>query len=334
MTPAPAISIVVTAHNEEECIADCLRSLAAQRGTPGFEILLVDDRSTDNTAQAALGLQLENFSLIRLDHFDHPVLTARQVALDTAFKAARGEVVFLTDADAVVPPDWVSSMCAKMKKARADAVAGPVEFLPRTNGRNRAVALLQTADNAFYTGVCAVLNRLGLASGFVFGNCAFRRGCYKKIGGFASIGFALTEDLAFARALRAVGLRIEFVAKPSVAVRACGCWPELMRRAQRISAGGVSALSLSLGVWMAAWVVLGAGAVVFPAAFAVPFLIRYLLGAGFVAWWLWRCGLTRLLLLSLLYEPVAIMAGLCVLSSSHRKNPVAWGGLDYGRRPV
>ncbi|MEQ1840585.1 MAG: glycosyltransferase family 2 protein [Verrucomicrobiales bacterium] len=332
MNLAPAISIVVTAHNEGDCIAECLRSLAAQRGTLEFEILLVDDRSTDDTAQVALGLKLENFSLIRLDHFDHPGLTARQVALDAAFKAARGEVVFLTDADAIVPPDWVSSMCAKMKNSNADAVAGPVQFLPRTNGRNRTVALLQTADNAFYTGVCAVLNRLGFASGFVFGNCAFRRECFEKIGGFASIGFALTEDLAFARALRAAGLRIAFVAKPAVAVRACGSLPELMRRAQRISEGGVSALSISLGVWMVAWVVLGIGAVAFPLVFAVPFLVRYLLGAGFVAWWLSRCGRSRLLLFSLIYEPVAFIAGLCVLLSGHRKSSVAWGGLDYERR--
>lgn len=331
MKPAPAISIVVTARNEAECIAACLRSLAAQRGAEDFEIILVDDRSTDATAQAALDLKLENFSLIRLDRFDHPKLTARQVALDTAVKAARGEIVFLTDADAIVPADWVSSMCARMKTGGADAVAGPVEFLPRADGRNRSVALLQTADSAFYTGVCAVLNRLGFASGFVFGNCAFRRECYAKTGGFESIGFALTEDLAFARALRAAGLRIAFVAQPAVAVRACGSWPELVRRAHRISAGGFSALSFSLGVWMAAWVIFGVGVVAFPVLYAVPFLVRYLLGAGFVAWWLWRGGRARLLPFSLVYEPVAIVAGLGVMLSGLRKKSVAWGGLDYER---
>ena len=331
MKPAPSISIVVTARNEAESIVACLRSLAAQRDAGDFEIILVDDRSTDGTAQAALDLKLKNFSLIRIDRFNHPKLTARQVALDTAFQAARGEIIFLTDADAIVPPDWVASMCARLKLANADAVAGPVEFLPRADGRNRSIALLQTVDSAFYTGVCAVLNRLGFASGFVFGNCAFRRECYAKTGGFESIGFALTEDLAFARALRAAGGRIAFAAQPAVAVRACGSWPELLRRAQRISAGGFSALSFSLGVWMAAWVIFGVGVVALPVLYAVPFLVRYFLGAGFVAWWLWRGGRARLLPLGLVYEPVAILVGLCVMVSGRKEKKVAWGGLNYER---
>ena len=327
----PKVSIVITARNEGGAIAACLRSLAAQQGAPDFEIILVDDRSTDDTAPAAQALKLEHFSLIRIDRFDHPKLTARQVALDTAFRAARGEIIFLTDADAVVPPDWVAKMCARLEGAKADAVAGPVEFLPRADGQNRMIALLQTVDSAFYTGVCAVLNRLGFASGFVFGNCAFRKEGYAKTGGFEAIGFALTEDLAFARALRGAGCRLALVGRPAVAVRACGSWRELIRRAQRISAGGFSALSLSLGIWMALWVILSVGVVIMPVVYAVPFLIRYLLGAGFVACWLWRGGRARLLPLSLVYEPVAVIVGLGVMWQGRRQRKLEWGGLNYER---
>ena len=327
----PHVSIVITARNEGASIAACLRSLAAQKGAPDFEIILVDDRSTDDTAQVAQDLKLENFSLIRIEQFNHPKLTARQVALDTAFRAARGEIIFLTDADAVVPVDWAAKMCARLEATKADAVAGPVEFLPRTDGKNRSIALLQTVDSAFYTGVCALLNRLGFASGFVFGNCAFRKDCYAKTGGFETIGFALTEDLAFARALRGAGCRLAFVAQPAVAVRACGSWGELIRRAQRISAGGFSALSLSLGIWMALWVIFGVGVGAMPVMYALPFLTRYILGAGFVARWLWRGGRARLLPLSLVYEPAAIIVGLGVMLHGRKQRKVEWGGLNYER---
>ncbi len=329
MPSDPAISIVVTARNEAASIATCLRSLADQREIGGSEIILVDDRSTDDTGAVAAALGLENLRIIRLDHHDHPALTARQVALDVAFKSARGEFIFLTDADGVAPPDWVRRQLEVFSNKSVDAVAGRVDFLPNTEGTNRWIARLQTVDGAFYTGICALLNACGLTSGFVFGNCAFRRECYQRTGGFDAIGFALTEDLAFARALRAAGCRLGFSAQPAIAVMACGSWSELIRRAQRVGAGGFSALSLLLGIWMLLWIGLGFSALIAPGWFAVPFIIRHLLGAGFVAWWLARGGRFQLLPLALLYEPAAIVVGIAVLWSGRSKRKVEWGGVDY-----
>lgn len=329
MPSDPAISIVVTARNEGKTIADCLHSLANQREIGEMELILVDDRSTDDTSAAAAALGLENLRILRLDHFDHPTLTARQVALDVAFKSACGEFIFLTDADAVAPPDWVRRQLEVFERKSVDAVAGRVDFLPRADGSNLWIARLQTVDGAFYTGVCAVLNACGLNSGFVFGNCAFRRECYGRTGGFEAIGFALTEDLAFARALRRAGFRLGFSAQPAIAVRACGSWTELIRRAQRVGSGGCSALSLLLGIWMLAWIGLGVGALVAPAWLVVPFAVRYVLGAAFTAWWLARGGHFRLLPLALVYEASAILIGLAVLWNSRSRRKVEWGGVDY-----
>ena len=329
MPSGPAISIVVTARNEAASIAACLRSLADQRGIGESEIILVDDRSTDDTGAVAAALGLEKLRILRLDHHDHPFLTARQVALDVAFKSARGEFIFLTDADGLAPPDWVRRQLEVFSSKSVDAVAGRVDFLPQAEGSNRWIARLQTVDGAFYTGVCALLNACGLDSGFVFGNCAFRRACYERTGGFEAIGFALTEDLAFARALRAAGCRLGFSAQPAIAVRACGNWTELVRRARRVGSGGVSALSLLLGIWMLLWIALGLGALIAPGWFALAFLIRHLLGAGFLASWLVRGGRFQLLPLALLYEPTAILVGLAVLWSGRSTRKVEWGGVDY-----
>jgi hypothetical protein len=96
-----------------------------------------------------------------------------------------------------------------------------------------------------------------------------------------------------------------------------------------LQARHAAALSLLLGVWMLLWIGLGLGALIAPGWFAVPFLMRHLLGTGFVAWWLARGGRFQLLPLALLYEPAAILIGLAVLWSGRSTRKVEWGGVDY-----
>ena len=93
--PPPTVSVVVTAHDAAGTIGDCLRSLAAQRGLPpgGVEILLIDDRSSDGTADAARAAGVPGLRIERIDAYDDRRLTARQVALDLGIAAARGACV-------------------------------------------------------------------------------------------------------------------------------------------------------------------------------------------------------------------------------------------------
>ncbi|MGC4015527.1 MAG: glycosyltransferase [Luteolibacter sp.] len=285
----------------------------------------------DDTGAILASLDLAMLRVIRIDHFDHPLLTSRQVALDTGFRAARGEILVVTDADAIVPEDWVAALCKRLDETGADLVGGPVRFSAALDRSNASNALMQTVDGMFYIGVCAVLNRLGFDSGFVFGNCAFRKEAYFKIGGYEAIGFGLTEDLVFGRALRNAGGSIALVARPAVSVRACASWGMLLDRAQRISAGGVSALSVLLGIWMVLWVVTAAGSCIAPTWFLVPFVIRWLAGGAFVAWWLARGGLWRLIPTALIFEPAAILVGLAVMWRGRKVKRIEWGGLVYDR---
>lgn len=327
MTDAPSVSIVITAHNEAETIVATLRSVASQQASGPLEILLVDDRSTDGTGELALSLKLPNLRLIRIDHFDHPSLTARQVALDTGIRAAKGGLVFLTDADGLVPPDWVGTMSRHLEDA--DAVAGRVDCVPRPDGSSLLIASLQTVDAAFYSGVCSLLNAFGFPSGLIFNNCAFRREWYEKVGGFKAIGFALTEDLSFARALHRHGARLAFQVHPAVAVRACGSAGEFIRRAHRIGSGGVSVLSITLGLWMLLWLGLLLATPFSPLLLGLAFLARHLTGAAFVAVWLIRSRRADLLPFALIYEPAAILTGLAVLWDARKTTKVGWGGIDY-----
>ncbi len=329
MSSAPAFSVVITAHNAADTIGATLRSLARQDGVTleALEIVLVDDRSTDGTLDAAQAAGGEQLRTIRIDHVAASGLTTRQEALARGFDAATGDIVLTMDADGIAGPDWVQSLTAPILDGKADAVAGPVTFRSETG----LLSAWQTVDVSDYLLTNKMLAALGYAGGVLFGNFAFRREWFARIGGFEAIGMTLTEDLAFARALQDAGARLAYAGGGAVEVAACESWGVLIERAKRVSAGGVSALSIWLGIRMALLVVLAVCAVIFGGVMAVLFWARYLLGAAFTGAALLRVGKARLLPLVLLYEPLAICIGLIVMWRLARNAEVEWGGRKYAR---
>lgn len=329
MSDRPSISVVITAHNAAATIGDCLRSVAAQpeaqRGQ--LEIVLVDDRSSDGTSEAALAAGAAGLKLIRIDRPASERLTTRQQALATGFAAARGDFVLTMDADGHAAPGWAAAMTAPIASREADAVAGPVFFRAASGW----LGVWQTVDVSYYLLVCKLLNRLGLAAGVLFGNFAFRREWFERVGGFERIGMTLTEDLAFARALHGAGARLAYRGRGAVEVEACASWGVLVERAKRVSAGGTSALAVALGGWMLSFVALLVAALALGGGFAAAFGIRYALGAAFTAAALLRVRRWDLLALALLYEPLAIVIGLLVMMRIARDGKVEWGGVRYER---
>ena len=327
MTAKPRISVLITAHNAAGTIGPCLKSLAAQAAGGEVEVVLVDDRSTDGTSDAARAAGLENLRVLRVDHAAENDLTTRQQALALGIRAARGEVVLTTDADGIVATDWIASMSGPILSGRADAVAGPVFF----RAARGWLGVWQTMDVAYYLLLCRLLNAFGFAGGVLFGNFAFRRELFDAVGGFERIGFTLTEDLAFSRALKTHGSRIAYSGKGAVEVEACESWSVLVERAKRVSSGGFSALALSLGVWMALLPLLALLALVFGGIFGGLLVARYLAGVTFSAAALVRVGRLSHLPAALVYEPLAIGIGLRVMARLARNSQVDWGGKSYAR---
>src|SRR5580704_2267492 len=94
---APAVSVIVPARNEEECLGACLGSLVGQTGV-GFEIVVVDDGSTDRTREIA-----ESFAGVRVvDAGSLPAgWSGKNNALTAGVRVARSEWLLFTDADTV-----------------------------------------------------------------------------------------------------------------------------------------------------------------------------------------------------------------------------------------
>lgn len=127
MHPAkPSVSIVIPAYNEESVIRQCLIA-AIYQSMPAHEILVVNNRSTDSTADIVRQMQLEYpESAIHLLEQDQVqgLIPTRNFGLDHA----TGDVLGRIDADSVLEPDWVETVQTGFSDPEVAAATGPVVY--------------------------------------------------------------------------------------------------------------------------------------------------------------------------------------------------------------
>ena len=111
------LSIVIPAYNEELHLRACLTAVAAQTVKP-FEVIVVDNGSTDKTAEIA-----RSFSFVRIAKEPKRGLIH---ARSTGYDAANGDVIARTDADAIVAPDWIEQIQNVFSDGNVDAVSGVI----------------------------------------------------------------------------------------------------------------------------------------------------------------------------------------------------------------
>jgi glucosyl-3-phosphoglycerate synthase len=226
--PALLASVVVPARDEERLVPRCLEALAAQTavGADQYEVLLVLDRCTDGTAEAALAAATHRPEL-RLHLLDGPgrgVGHARRLGMDTACERLRalgrpGGLVASTDADSVVDRDWVAAQLG-LAAGGARAIGGRIDILAED-----AAALPPTALAAREQSIRHRVERararepLGADHGHFSGaSMALTAEAYGHVGGLEPR--RALEDEALARALERHGVPI--LRSDSVRVRTSG----------------------------------------------------------------------------------------------------------------
>lgn len=117
----PLVSIVVAAWNEETNLLHCLGSLAKTKSSFPFEIIVVNNNSTDNTQQVLDRLKVKNF-FQKIQGWG----PARQLGLEKA----KGKYVLLADADCYYPSCWVDEMVKVLQRPGVVCVYGRYSFLP------------------------------------------------------------------------------------------------------------------------------------------------------------------------------------------------------------
>lgn len=116
------ISVVIPAYNEEKYIGACLESLKNQTRAPD-EVIVVDNNSTDRTAEiaASYGAKVVREQKQGISH-----------ARNAGFNAAANPIIARTDADAIVPPDWIECILHNFEQNNIEALCGPVRFYDAT----------------------------------------------------------------------------------------------------------------------------------------------------------------------------------------------------------
>ncbi|MHA4949201.1 bifunctional polysaccharide deacetylase/glycosyltransferase family 2 protein [Micromonospora sp. SD19] len=115
------VSVIVPAYNEKEGIAAAVRSLAGGDHPGGIEVVVVDDGSTDGTADIVDALRLPNVRVVRKPNGGKPS------ALNTGVALARHDLIVMVDGDTVFEPDAVRRLVQPFADPQVGAVAGNVK---------------------------------------------------------------------------------------------------------------------------------------------------------------------------------------------------------------
>jgi len=223
--PEPAelieLTVVVPARNEADCLGACLESLVSQSEAifklgKDWELVVVDDQSTDKTAQIARG-----FAGVKVMEAGRPERgwTGKTNALWTAARLSRGRWLLFTDADTVHEP---GNLRRAMHEASRHKV-GVLSYSPRqlvSGLSQRSLMPLVFCELALAYPPAKVSDpnqRIAAANGQFL---LVEREAYRRLGGHASVADKVLEDveLAFLAKRRKVGLRFRY-AEDAVATR-------------------------------------------------------------------------------------------------------------------
>ncbi|MBK6766954.1 MAG: glycosyltransferase [bacterium] len=199
----PFISIVVPARNEAQNLPRLFSSLRKLRyPSDKIELIVVNDDSTDNTAEIANNLGRSLPFDLRVIHADHgaseTLPRTKTLPLAQGIEAARGEVVLMTDGDCAVPRDWARDMVAHFSDD-VGLVCGIT--LPDYDASPDFMTKLEAVDWALLLGVCAGMSRLHTPLALVGNNYAVRRTAYFDVGTFRSIAHNRIDDIALFKAI-------------------------------------------------------------------------------------------------------------------------------------
>ena len=204
--PLPLLSVLVPARNEEKRIGPCLESLLAS-DYPHLEILVLDDHSSDGTADLVRHLAKQHPRLRLLHGKDLPTgWTGKAWACQQLAQEAKGDFFLFADADTRMA-DLTLTQAVSLALEKKSALLSLWPYLEAKSWSEQLVIPFVHLFILLYLPhwMAGRSASLGAANGQFL---LFRREAYEKIGGHAAVAGHLVEDIALARKMRASGFEI------------------------------------------------------------------------------------------------------------------------------
>jgi len=203
----PAVSVIIPARNEEACLAACLQSLLAQIGVT-FEIIVVDDHSTDRTRDIASSFSSKKIRVIEAGPLPAGS-TGKNNAVTAGAKVARGDWLLFTDADTIHLPGSLARSLEEAKGHNAAMLSYSPEQIVDSFWEKSVMPVIfaELASSFRPSQVSDPKSPAAAANGQYL---LITREAYDAVGGHAAIAASLLEDVALARAVKRSGRKIFF----------------------------------------------------------------------------------------------------------------------------
>ncbi len=194
LSPTTGFSIIIPARNEEDNIEACIQSILANNYPPLlFEIIVADDFSTDNTAGVVKNLQqlYPNIVLIQLSELVTDKLNSyKKKAIELAIARSSKEWILTTDADCIVPANWLKLFDGYIQTYKPVFIAAPVFF----KRKNSFISIFQSLDFMSLQGITAASVSAGFHSMCNGANLGYKKSVFYEAGGFKGVDQLASGD--------------------------------------------------------------------------------------------------------------------------------------------
>jgi cellulose synthase/poly-beta-1,6-N-acetylglucosamine synthase-like glycosyltransferase len=197
------VSVIIPARNEAQNIGHCLEALYQQNYFKlGYEVIVVDDHSTDNTAEVVKNFATEKSweSLHVLELKNIPNKRYKKAAITEAIKQATGEIIITTDADCTMGQEWLTEIVKFFDHHEAALVSGAVVFdweERRYNSFKNFFLKIQQLEFAGLVGIGGAALQLKFPNMCNGANMAYRKEIFDEVGGYMGNDNILSGDDEF-----------------------------------------------------------------------------------------------------------------------------------------
>ncbi len=187
------ISIIIPARNEEENIGCCLQSIIEQSYPAHlFEVLVVDDHSTDNTAAIIKSYASNNVKLISLKDYlsANEINSYKKKAIEISIQQSNGELIVTSDADCIFPKNWLTTIASFYESKRPAFIVMPVLI---SYGK-KMIEVFQSLDFMTLQGITGASVHKKFHSMCNGANLAYTKEAFIAVNGFKGIDNIASGD--------------------------------------------------------------------------------------------------------------------------------------------
>lgn len=188
--PTTRFSILIPARNEEKNINACLRSIQQLNyPTHLFEVIVIDDFSDDATVATAK--QFPGVQVIELKEILHEKINSyKKKAIEVGVEKATGNYIVTTDADCIVPANWLHNFAFIIQQQATVFIAAPVAM----KEENAAIKVFQSLDFLSLQGITAASVGAGFHSMCNGANLCYSKEAFYKVDGFTGVDHIASGD--------------------------------------------------------------------------------------------------------------------------------------------